>query len=117
MMDRKRVVITGVGPITPIGLGRDNFWNALVEGKSGVDLVQKFDTSGFKTKIGAEIRDFDPTDYGMKPKDAKRMDLFTQYGVAAAFLAIEDAGIEQEPIQGQPIPYSYDDAQRHQCPC
>ncbi len=93
-MERKRVVMTGVGPVTPIGCGKDKFWNALMEGKSGVDLVTRFDTSNFKTRIGAEIRDFDPQDYGIKPKDAKRMDLFTQYGVAAACLAIEDAGLE-----------------------
>jgi 3-oxoacyl-[acyl-carrier-protein] synthase II len=93
-MERKRVVITGVGAITPVGCGKDKFWNALMEGKSGVDLVTRFDTSDFKTRIGAEIRDFDPLDYGIKPKDAKRMDLFTQYGVAAAALAIQDAGLE-----------------------
>ena len=93
-MERKRVVITGVGVITPIGSGKDKFWNALMEGKSGVELVTRFDTSEFKTKIGAEIRDFDPEDYGITPKDAKRMDLFTQYGVAAASLAIEDSGLE-----------------------
>jgi 3-oxoacyl-[acyl-carrier-protein] synthase II len=93
-MERKRVVMTGVGPVTPIGCGKDKFWNALMEGKSGVDLITRFDTSDFKTRIGAEIRDFDPQDYGIKPKDAKRMDLFTQYGVAAACLAIEDAGLE-----------------------
>jgi 3-oxoacyl-[acyl-carrier-protein] synthase II len=56
--------------------------------------VTRFDASDFKTKIGAEIRDFDPQEYGIKPKDAKRMDLFTQYGVAAATLAIEDSGLE-----------------------
>ena len=93
-MERKRVVITGLGAITPIGCGKDEFWGALMEGKSGVDLITKFDTSGFKTRIGAEIRGFDPQDYGIKPKDAKRMDLFTQYGVAAAGLAIEDADLE-----------------------
>jgi 3-oxoacyl-[acyl-carrier-protein] synthase II len=93
-MERKRAVITGVGAITPIGCGKDKFWNALMEGKSGVDLVTRFDTSDFKTRIGAEIRDFDPQDYGIKPKNAKRMDLFTQYGVAAASLAIEDAGLK-----------------------
>ena len=93
-MERKRVVITGLGVITPIGCGKDEFWNGLMEGKSGVDLVSKFDTSKFKTRIGAEIRNFVPLDYGIKPKDAKRMDLFTQYGVAAASLAIEDAGLE-----------------------
>ena len=92
-MERKRVVITGVGAMTPIGSGKDKFWEALMEGKSGIDLISRFDTSKFKTRIGAEIRDFDPKDYGINPKDAKRMDLFTQYGVAAASLAIEDAGL------------------------
>ena len=93
-MERKRVVITGLGPVTPIGSGKDKFWDAIMEGKSGVDLISRFDTSDFKTRIGAEIRDFNPQDYGIKPKDAKRMDLFTQYGVAGACLAIEDAGLE-----------------------
>jgi len=93
-MERKRVVITGLGAITPIGCGKAEFWDALMEGKSGVDLITKFDTSGFKTRIGAEIKGFDPQDYGIKPKDAKRMDFFTQYGVAAASLAIQDAGLE-----------------------
>jgi len=93
-MERKRVVITGVGPVTPIGCGREKFWEALMEGKSGVGHISRFDTSDFKTRISAEIRDFDPKDYGINPKDAKRMDLFTQYGVAAASLAIEDAGLD-----------------------
>ena len=93
-MERKRVVITGLGPVTPIGSGKDKFWDAIMEGKSGVDLISRFDTSDFKTRIGAEIRDFNPQDYGIKPKDAKRMDLFTQYGVAGACLAIEDAGLQ-----------------------
>ncbi|HID30855.1 MAG TPA: beta-ketoacyl-ACP synthase II, partial [Desulfobacterales bacterium] len=94
IMERKRVVITGLGPVTPIGSGKDEFWDAIMEGKSGIDLISRFDTSKFKTRIGAEIRDFDPQDYGIKPKDAKRMDLFTQYGVAGACLAIKDAGLE-----------------------
>jgi beta-ketoacyl-acyl-carrier-protein synthase II len=92
-MERKRVVITGIGPVTPIGSGKEKFWNALLEGRSGVDLVTRFDTSNFKTRIAAEIKDFNPEDYGIAPKSAKRMDLFTQYGVAAAALAIEDAGL------------------------
>jgi len=93
-MERKRVVITGVGPVTPIGCGKEAFWEALMEGKSGVDLISRFDTSKFKTRIGAEIKDFNPKDYGINPKDAKRMDLFTQYGVAAASLAIKDADLD-----------------------
>jgi 3-oxoacyl-[acyl-carrier-protein] synthase II len=67
-----------------------------MEGKSGVDLISRFDTSAFKTRIGAEIRDFDPKNFGIAPKNAKRMDMFTQYGVAAASLAIEDSGLELE---------------------
>ncbi len=93
-MEKRRVVITGVGVITPIGSGKEKFWDALMEGKSGVDLISRFDTSNFKTRIGAEIRDFDPKDYGINPKDVKRMDMFTQYGVAAASLAIEDSGLK-----------------------
>lgn len=93
-MERRRVVITGIGVITPIGHGKDDFWDALMEGKSGVDLISRFDAAGFKTKIGAEVKDFNPQDFGIKPKDAKRMDLFTQYGVAAASLAIADAGLK-----------------------
>lgn len=92
-MDRKRVVITGLGVVTPVGCGKEAFWQAVMEGKSGVDLISRFDTSAFKTRIGAEVKDFDPKAFGIKPKDAKRMDLFTQYGVAAASLAIEDSGM------------------------
>ncbi len=93
-MEKKRVVITGVGAVTPVGFGKDDFWDALMEGRSGVDLVTRFDTSNFKTKIGAEIKNFHPQDFGIKPKAAKRMDMFTQYGVAAAALAIEDSGLK-----------------------
>lgn len=93
-MERRRVVITGTGVVTPIGSGKERFWDALMEGKCGVDLISRFDTSNFKTRIGAEIRDFDPKDYGINPKDVKRMDMFTQYGVAAASLAIEDSGLK-----------------------
>mgnify|MGYP006291508703 CR=1 FL=1 len=93
-MERKRVVITGLGAVTPVGSGKDNFWNALMEGASGVDLISRFDTSAFKTRIGAEVRNFNPKDFGIAPKNAKRMDMFTQYGVAAAALAIEDSGLK-----------------------
>jgi len=95
-MARNRVVITGLGAVTPVGSRKDNFWNAVMEGKSGVDLISRFDTSAFKTRIGAEVRDFEPKAFGIAPKNAKRMDLFTQYGVAAASLAIEDSGLQLE---------------------
>ena len=95
-MARNRVVITGLGAVTPVGSRNDNFWDAVMEGKSGVDLISRFDTSAFKTRIGAEVRDFDPKAFGIAPKHAKRMDLFTQYGVAAASLSIEDSGLQLE---------------------
>lgn len=93
-MKRKRVVITGLGAVTPVGSGKELFWDALIRGESGVDLISRFDTSAFKTRIGAEVKAFDPKQFGIKPKDAKRMDLFTQYGVAAALLAVKDSGLK-----------------------
>lgn len=93
----KRVVITGLGAITPIGIGKENFWNALIEGKSGIGYITRFDTTKFDTKIGAEIKDFDPTDY-INKKEAKRMDRFTQYAVAATKLALDDSKIDLDRI-------------------
>lgn len=89
----RRVVITGLGAITPIGIGKEDFWKSLIEGKSGVGYITKFDTTEFDTKIGAEVKDFNPTDY-MDKKEAKRMDRFTQYAVAATKLALEDGNLD-----------------------
>lgn len=93
----KRVVITGLGAITPIGLGKEEFWTSLVQGKSGIGPVTRFDTRDFNAKIGAEVKDFDPIEY-MDKKEARRMDKFAQYAVAAAKLAIEDGNISLENI-------------------
>src|SRR5690554_1109233 len=93
----KRVVITGLGAVTPIGLGREEFWNSLIEGKSGVGYVTRFDTSNHDTKIAAEVKDFDPSLY-MNKKEAKRMDLFSQYAIAATKMAFEDGNIQLENI-------------------
>ena len=73
---KRRVVITGVGPITPIGIGKDEFWGNLIAGKSGIGLITQFDASdsGFTTKIAGEVKDFDFANYGDK-KEGKRMDL------------------------------------------
>lgn len=86
----RRVVITGLGVVSPIGTGRQAFWESLLAGKSGVEAITRFDTSDFATKIAAEVKDFDPGLY-MDKKEAKRMDRFAQYGVAAATLALQDA--------------------------
>jgi len=91
-MDR-RVVITGLGVIAPNGIGKDAFWKAIVQGKSGVDRIKSFDTSEYDTKIAAEVSDFDPLNY-MAKSVAKRVDRFAQFGIASAKMAIEDAKLD-----------------------
>ncbi|CAN5653877.1 beta-ketoacyl-ACP synthase II [soil metagenome] len=89
----KRVVITGMGAITPLGNSVDEFWKNIVAGKSGVDFITKFDTSHFKTKFAAEVKGFNAADYFEK-NEARKYDLFTQYAVAAADEAIKNANID-----------------------
>lgn len=91
----RRVVITGMGAITPIGLGVDNFWQGIKESKIGFGTITKFDASEYKCKLAAEVKDFDGKNY-MDPKAAKRMELFCQYAVAAAKEAMEDSGLDME---------------------
>ncbi len=93
----KRVVLTGFGAVTPIGIGKDEFWNALLDGKSGVGYITRFDASEHDTKIAAEVKDFDPTAF-MEKKEAKRMDMFAQYAVAGTKMALDDAGIDLSMI-------------------
>ncbi len=90
-MAGRRVVITGVGVLTPIGIGKDRFWNAMMEGRSGVGPIRSFDASRYPTRIAAEILDFDPLDW-MDRKDAKRNDRFVQFAIAASRMALDDAG-------------------------
>jgi len=89
---KRRVVITGLGAITPIGNGVDAFWRALLEGRSGVGPITRFDASNFSTRIAGEVKDFEPTDF-LDRKEAKRMDRFTQFAVAGSKMALEDAGV------------------------
>lgn len=98
-MTKRRVVITGMGAVTPCGIGVDKFWNSMLEGKSGVSLIEAIDTERHKVKIAAEIKDkdFNPEDY-MDSKDAKRMDRFTQFAMVAADEAIADSGIDEANI-------------------
>lgn len=91
----RRVVITGTGAITPVGNNTETFWENIKKGACGVDLVTRFDTTEFSCKIGAEVKDFEPEQY-LDKKEAKRMDRYTQYAMAAAKMAIEDAGIDME---------------------
>ena len=89
----KRVVVTGIGLITPLGVGNDATWSSLCEGVPGVGRVSTFDPSDLKTQIAGEVKDFDPTLY-MEYKDAKRNDRFIQLSIASTKLALEDAGLE-----------------------
>jgi 3-oxoacyl-[acyl-carrier-protein] synthase II len=92
---KKRVVITGLGAITPIGIGKDEFWQSLLAGKSGITRITRFDPTDYPTQIGGEVKGFDPGLY-MDKKEARRMDLFTQYAIAGAKMALDDSGINLE---------------------
>jgi 3-oxoacyl-[acyl-carrier-protein] synthase II len=92
---KKRVVVTGMGAITPIGIGKDAYWNALLAGKSGVIRVTRFDPTDYATQIAGEVTDFDPANY-MDKKEARRMDRCTQFALAGAKMAIEDSGLNLE---------------------
>jgi len=96
-MERRRVVVTGMGVIAPNGIGTENFWNALTHGRSGISKVTHFDATSYPSQVAGEVKDFDPTNY-MSPKSARRMDRFAQFAVACARMALEDAkiGISQE---------------------
>jgi len=89
-MQDNRVVVTGLGPVTPIGVGIEPYWDALANGRSGVGPITLFDASFHSTKIAAEVKNFDPADY-MEPSEARRMDRFVQLAVAAAKIAVADA--------------------------
>lgn len=93
MINLKRVVVTGIGAITPLGNNVHSFWSNIAEGRSGVDLITRFDTRFFKTKFAAEVKDFSATDYFPK-NEARKYDLFTQYAVAAAEEAIKSAAVD-----------------------
>ena len=90
---RKRVVITGMGAITPIGNDVDSFWKNLCDGKSGIGRITRFDPEKYDTQIAAEVKDFDPQNYVDK-KEIKRMDRYTQFAMAAAKMAVEDADLD-----------------------
>ena len=91
--ENQRVVITGLGAISPIGLGTDAFFKGLLEGKNGISLVDAFDTEGFTCKIGGQIRDFDPTTV-MDRKEVRRNDRFVQFALAAAKEAVAQSGLD-----------------------
>ncbi len=93
--DYPKIVITGLGAVTPIGNNLDEYWNALLEGKSGSAPITRFDASEFKTRFACEVKDYDPTLH-MTKKEVQRMDIFTQFALSSSVMAVEDAGIDFE---------------------
>ncbi len=98
-MNDRRVVITGLGALTPVGKNVETFWTSLKNGVSGVRPIESFDTSSFACTIGGEVRDFDPTRYFKNPKDVRRVDRFAQLALAAASMALHDSGMELAKVR------------------
>ena len=98
----KRVVITGLGAITPVGIGKDNFWSSLLEGKSGIGYITRFNAENHDAKIAAEVKEFNPQDF-IDKKEAKRMDRFAQFAVSATKLALEDGNIKLDDMNKERI--------------
>ena len=94
-MELKRVVVTGLGALTPVGNNVSDFWNNLINGVSGAGLITHFDASKFKTQFACEVKNFNPTDF-IDRKEVRKMDLYTQYAITAAKEAVADAGIDVE---------------------
>lgn len=94
---KNRVVITGLGPVTPIGIGKENFFAGLAEGKNGVGKITHFDATEYSSKIAGEILDFNAEDF-IDKKEAKRMDRYTQFAIAAAKIALEDSKLDLEKV-------------------
>jgi len=97
-MDKRRVVITGVGAVTPVGNTAEEFWQALMEGRSGIGPITRFDTTGFDTRIAGELKGFDPLKY-IDKKDDRKFDPFLKYAVASAAMAVEDAALKTDKVE------------------
>jgi len=98
MDNNRRVVITGLGAITPVGNNVETFWSNLKKGVSGIRRIEAFDTTGYDCQIGGEVRGFDPKPFFRNPKDVRRTDRFAQLALAAAKMALEDSGIDLEKL-------------------
>lgn len=94
MVQKRRVVVTGLGMLSPVGGNAAESWQNLVAGKSGISAIEHFDTSAFSVKIAGLVKNFNPEQWGITRKDERKMDLFIQYGIAAGLMALEDSGLE-----------------------
>lgn len=90
----KRVVITGLGVISPVGNGKDVFWESLLAGRNGIGPITHFDAAEYTTRIAGEVKEFNVTEFGIDRKEARHMDPSTQYAVAATKLALDDSGMD-----------------------
>ena len=97
-MNERRVVVTGIGVISPVGNDLQTFWNSLIEGRSGISRFEAFDSTNFDCKIAGEIRGFEPAKHFKNPKTVKRTDRFTQFAMAGAKMAIEDSAIDLDQV-------------------
>src|SRR4030042_3236549 len=93
----QRVVGTGIGVVSPIGIGRDAFWDALLHGRNGVGRITRFDPSGYRSQMAAEVKDFRPENW-IEEKTISRLDRFTHFALASAALAVRDAGLDGVPF-------------------
>jgi len=98
-VNTRRVVVTGLGTLSPVGNSADEFWTALVQGRSGVGMITRFDTTGYPTRIAGEVRNFDPLNFVDK-KEARRLDPYLQYAIASAVLAVQDAALDTGKVDG-----------------
>src|SRR5678815_4354081 len=96
-MELKRVVVTGMGAITPLGNSVNDYWNGLINGVSGADMITQFNASKFRTKFACEVKGFDPTDF-LDKKEARKIDRFTQFALVVSDQAMTDAGLNKENI-------------------
>lgn len=101
-MQKKRIVVTGIGVVSPVGIGKTDYWNSLISGVSGIGRITHFDPTDFDVQIAAEVKGFDVTSW-IDRKESRRMDRFVHFGVAAALDAIEDAGLKITPANAERV--------------
>ncbi len=102
-MSKRRVVVTGLGMLSPVGNTAESSWQALLNGQSGISLIDHFDASEFATRFAGLVKEFDPEQYGINRKEARKMDLFIQYGVAAGVQALDDSGLVINEENGERV--------------
>ena len=105
-MQLKRVVVTGIGALTPIGNNLNDYWNGLIQGVSGADLITLFDATKFKTRFACELKNFDPLQH-LEKKEARKVDRFTQIALASSDEAVKDSGIDKATMNPDRIGVVY----------